>query len=204
MLAVTTPAADRNLLTMAQIRRAVGVTDASQDGALADLNRQVAAAFSRRFLTAAGATPPTFRLETLTETLRDVVASHLWLSRAPVVSITSVVVDGTTKDATDYEVDGRRLYRLSSDARVWWSAAKIVVVYSAGWDVVPEEIELAASKLAQLLWSESAAQGRADPNLKRVRVDGVGEREWWVGSADDPLMSKEVQELMSPFREMVI
>lgn len=204
MLTVTTPATDRNLLTTAEIRYAVGVSDASQDDALGVLNRRIASAFSRLYTNASGSTPVTLRLETITETFRDVCASHLWLSRAPVTSITSVVSDGTTLDAADYEIDGRRLYSLSDDARVWWSSAKVVVVYDAGWDTVPDEIKLAASKMARLLWSEGGDSGRSDPNLKRVRIEGVGEREWWVGGASDPLMSQEIQELLAPFREMVV
>lgn len=203
MLTVTTAAPDRLLLTTEEIRAAVGVSDASYDTALASLNARVAAALTRQCcVPAAGATPPTLRQETLTEVIRDVCgARYLLMSRKPIVSVTSVVVDGTTLDAEDYEADAGNgyLYKLTDDERVCWSATKITAVYLAGWDVVPEDLKLAASKFAKILWSEDGPNSRSDPNLKRQRIEDVGEREWWVPPAADTLLSAEVRDLLVPF-----
>lgn len=205
MLTVTTPAADRSLLTIEELRDAVNVSDSDLDSRLATLGARVAASLAKMCgMDAIGTTPPTFRLETLTEVFRDVCAPHLWLARSPVVSVASVVTAGSTVDAENYEIDGRRLYSLSSDARVWWSGAKITVVYDAGWAEVPDDLKTAAAKMARLLWAEDGPGGRADPNLKRVRVEGMGEREWWVGGKDDPLANQEILDLLGPYREVII
>lgn len=208
MLAITTAASDTTLLTLAEIQSAVGVTDASHNTALAELNLRVASSIAQACgIIAGGVFPPTFRLETITETFRDEVgARYLRMSRRPIVSVASIVLDGTTLDDTGYEIDARqgRIYRLSDDASSYWSGTKATVVYDAGWATVPSDLKLAASKLARMLWSEDGPNARSDPNLKRQRVEGVGEREYWVAPASDPLMSGEIRELLAPYREMCI
>ncbi len=200
MLTVTTAAEDRTLLTLAEIRSAVGITDGSYTAELDALNDRVGAAITRACaVVGAGATLPTLRQEVLVETFRSVVCRRqLWLSRAPVVSIASVVVDGATLDADEYEADGWRLRRLYDDAEVEWSGTKITVSYTAGWSTVPDDLKLAASKLARILWTEDGP-GARDPGLKREKTDGVDEREYWVAPSSDPLLSAEIAELLAPY-----
>lgn len=200
MLTVTIAAADRTLLTLAEIRAAVGVTDGSYATELADLNARVAEAITNECgVEPAGSSLPTLREESLTQTWRAVCSkSCLWLARAPVSSIASVVVDGTTLDAADYEADGWRLIRLDDDAPVVWSGTKIVVSYTAGWATVPHNLKLAAVKLARTLWSEDGPSAM-DPGIKRVRTDGVEEIERWVSPATDALLPQEVRDLLRPY-----
>ena len=211
MLTVTTAATDRTLLTLAEIQAATATTAAADTAALTTLNARVAAAIARECnIAAAGVTPPTLRLETLTEVFRLNQAvwgqfpkrvEHILLSRGPVVSITSVVEDGVTLPTDEYEIDTatRRLYRMDGDdERTFWASAKITVVYTAGWTTVPDDLKLAAAKLARILWTEDGPNAR-EPGLKRHRVDGVGEREYWVAPNDEPLMSKEIAELLGPY-----
>lgn len=211
MLTVTTAATDRSLLTLAEIQAATGTTAAADTAALTALNARVAASIARECnVAAAGVTPPTLRLETLTEVFRlnqsvwgrfPKRVEHILLSRGPVVSITSVVEDGTTLPADEYEIDTatRRLYRMDGDdERTFWASAKITVVYTAGWATVPDDMKLAAAKLARILWTEEGPNAR-EPGLKRHSVDGVGEREYWVAPNDEPLMSKEIAELLGPY-----
>jgi len=155
MLTIATPALDLILLTLAEARAAVGVTDSSQDAQLEILRKRVSAAITAACRVAsAGATPPTLRLEVVSDTYR-LKSRHeaLILSRRPVVTVSSVVEDGTTLAATDYEVDASAglLKRLSGDEYTCWSCGKIVVAYSAGWETVPEDLKEAASKLARVL-----------------------------------------------------
>jgi hypothetical protein len=208
MLTVTTPATDRLLLTLAEIQSATGVTGASYNTELASLNARVASTLARECcIPVSGVNPPTFRVETLTEVFRVVIgARYLPLSRWPVTSITSVVVDGSTLDAANYETDEAAgwLYRLASDELSYWSATKITVVYVAGWATVPDDLKLAASKLARMLWAEDGPNARTDPNLKRQRIEGVGEREWWVPPPADELLSSEIKGLIGPYRHRAI
>lgn len=208
MLTITTAASDPTLLTLEEIKSAVGVTDASQNTALTALNARVASALAQSCgILAGGISSPTFRVETITETFRDEAgARYLRMARRPIVSVASIVLDGTTLDATTYEIDARmgRIYRLLDDASSYWSGTKATVLYDAGWATVPSDLKLAASKLARMLWSEDGPDARSDPNLKRHRVEGVGEREYWVAPASDPLMSGEIRELLAPYREMIV
>ena len=212
MLTVTTAATDRTLLTLAEIQAATGATDAADAAALAVLKARVAAAIARECCVSVdGVTPPTLRLEVLTEAFRldrtddnsrfTLPVGHVLLSRGPVVSITSVVEDGVTLPADEYEINATncRLYRMDGDdERTSWASAKVTVVYTAGWSAVPDDLKLAASKLARILWTEEGPNAR-EPGLKRHNVDGVGEREYWVSSNDEPLMSNEITELLSPY-----
>lgn len=203
MLTVTTPAADLALLTLAETKAAVGVTGTAQDPALETLRQRVAAIVAAECNVApAGVDPVTLRQETLREVLRPRLAtSRVLLSRRPVVSVASVVVDGVTLAGSDYEVDaaGAILCRLVNDTPAAWLPGKIVVDYVAGWNTVPDGLKLAAAKMSLLIWSENGPAPR-DPSIKRERVDGVGEIERWVGPDTDPAFPQEVKDLLRPYR----
>lgn len=199
MLSIVTPAADPNLLTASEMRLAVGLQDFdfSKDAQLSVLNGRVSRAIASHCrISMSGTAIPTLREETLSQTVRMGRGySNILLSRRPIVSIASVVEDGVTLDASSYEIDHSAgiLRRLEDDRLSSWACGKIVVVYVAGWAVVPDDIRAAASKLA----SEMYVAGTRDPNLKRIKVDGVDEREYWVSPSSDQLISKEVEALLS-------
>lgn len=201
MLAVTTPAADPRLLSAEEMRLAVGLAmgDASKDDALLVLNNRVSALIARACRVAdGGGSVLTLREETLTETVRLTERSDgLILSRRPVSSITSVVEDGTSLVGTDYEVDPRSglICRLRDDRGIAWSCRRSVIVYVAGWAAVPDDLKMAASLLAK----DFHSVGARDSNLKRIKVDGVDEREYWVSPTSDPLISNEVAALLAPY-----
>jgi hypothetical protein len=88
------------------------------------------------------------------------------------------------------------LRRLTDDNETVWPGCKIVVTYSAGWQTVPDDLKLAAVKLAAVLWSEGE---RIDPNLKRESIPGVIDREYWVAPSGDTLIPQEVLDLLAPY-----
>ncbi len=199
LFSVTEAASDRSLLTTAELRAAIGNATAP-DGDVETLGRRVSSVIvSACRVAVAGATPPTLRLETLSDTYRlKSTQCELILSRRPVVEISSVVEDGTTLDADDYEVDASAgiIKRLSSDCETYWPCGKIVIAYRAGWETVPDDLKEAAAKLAATLWSEGS---KGDPGLKRESIPGVLDREWWVGPSDDPAIPQEVKDLLGPY-----
>ncbi|EHK56907.1 hypothetical protein [Allomesorhizobium alhagi] len=199
ILTVTTPAADRNLLSVAELRAAVGVSDSSRDAELAIVGARVAATIARICRVAtAGATPATLREEVLSETFRlDRSADCLILSRLPVSSVASVTEDGTAVDAADYEVDASpgMLLRLSGDDPACWRCGKIVVAYTAGWATVPDDLKDAAARMVRIF----SADATQEPGLKRENIPGLIEKEWWVAPADDPLAPADVIELLGPY-----
>lgn len=192
-ITVQTPAVDRNLLTTAQLRAAIGISDSSQDATLAVLGARASAAISKACrVVQGGVTPPTLRKETIIETFRrtsywargswpfadsEAQRQNIILSRFPVVSVASVVVDGTTLDASEYELrpsDGV-IVRLSGGQPTAWLNWKIVVTYDAGFETVPEDLALIASQMVQILWY----QNNRDPNKKSEAVTGIGSHEWF-------------------------
>lgn len=198
---VTSAASDLNLLSIADLRSAAGVSDNSQDAALTVLGAQVSLAIARACgIAADGVNMPTLKRETCSEVFRlRCPVSRLMLARRPVTSISSVTIATTTQEASAYEIDAAsgRLARLSGDAEIDWPSGKITVIYVAGYETVPADVKLAASKAVALLNTEA---GR-DPNLKREDIPGVIEREWWVAPSSDPLLSNEISELLAPYRQ---
>lgn len=205
-MVITTAAEDKNLLSAEEMRLAIGLAsgDSSKDTPLATLNARVSTLIAQACKVAtAGISVVTLRSETITETFRNGEwFEHLVLSRRPVTAITSVVEDGVTLAATDYEIDAGSglLLRLEDDRPAMWSGEKITVVYVAGWATVPADLKLAASKVA----NEFYTVGTRDPNLKRVDVFEVVEREYWVSPKDDPLLSNEIQALLAPYMNMAV
>lgn len=200
MLTVTTEATDKTLLTLAELRAAVGLTDNSKDPELTALGNRAAAAIARACRVAAGGVAvPTLRKETLSETqeLRG-ASEYLVLARRPIVSITSVTENATALAAADYRLlapQGMLQRRSGNYAYQWTPGVDVVVVYSAGWSTVPDDLKLAATKFVRILFAEA----RRDASLKRVKIEGVSEREYWVGPSDDPLVPQEVMDLLGPY-----
>ena len=196
---VTTPATELSLLTIEELRAASGVTDPRRDNELMALGRAASTSIARQCCVVADNTNfPTLLKETCTETFRWASCGPLQLSRRPVTSIVSVAVNGALHAADTYEiVSGRNLYGLSGDDLADWSSGRIVVVYQAGYESAQGDLKLACSKLVTALFAET---GR-DPSLKRDTVEGVGAREYWVAPTADPFLSKEIGDLLSPYRE---
>ena len=197
---VTTPATELSLLTLAELRAATGISS-GQDAELMVLGRAVSTAIARQCnVVDDGVNPPTLLQETITEIFRWTGCGPLPLARRPVTSITSVDIDGEAVDAADYEIVGRNLYALTDDEITEWTSGKITVVYVAGYPTAQADMKMAASKLVT---STSAESGR-DPSLKRVDIPGVIEEEYWVGPTSDPLLSREIADLLSPYRERFV
>lgn len=206
-LTVSVPTGDPSLLSLDELRAVAGVSDGLQDGPLRAVADMVDDALARACgLAEAPPIPPTFRVETLTETMRGCSAApYLMLARRPVLAVVSLTIDGTELDATEYELGAAAgvLYRLQSDVRTAWSFDKATIVYQAGWETVPPALKLAATTVFRAFWYESAP-AQSSRNLKRSRIEGVGEEEYWVPSASDPLLSREITDLLGPFREVTI
>jgi hypothetical protein len=197
MLSIPSPKTDRSLLTRAQLRSAVGVEDGSKDAELIDLGNYVAILIAQacRVATAAGI-PPTLRLETVVETIvLGTCSEWLDLARRPVTTIDSVIEDGMEIDSTGYRLAGTagRLQRRSgSFAALWPRDCDIVVTYSSGWATVPDDLARAAIKFVQAEWN----QGSRDPLLRRVSVEGVSEREYWVDPTKDSVVPADVMDIL--------
>ncbi len=197
MLIVTAPAPDRTLLTIEDLRAAVGVTDGSKDALLTRLGNQVAAGItSACHVARAGAQPPTLRLETLTETFR--VSHHhgglhgheLLLARRPIASVASVTIDRAALDASDYEADAAAGILRRIDGA--WHGRLITVVYDAGYATVPDDLAFAARQYVQLLYWQD---GR-DPNLSMEMTEGIGRQQWFANPNAGTAIPPSIMQLL--------
>lgn len=185
-LVVSTKAGDLSLLSDAERKEAVGANDDSLNDQLQAMDLRLAAAIAAECNVAIGkGADPTLRKETLTEIFWDVRVCDLMLSRRHNVAITSLILDGETLTADiDFIADPESaiLTRLSSDVPVQWCATKIVVVYNAGFETVPDDLKQAAIDFMRLAWQEKDR----DPSLKSEVIDIPDvrrvERGYWVGS----------------------
>ena len=204
MFEVVTPAASRAILGADELRLAAGLlaTDTSQDGRLSDLGLRVADAIARHCNVAEdGVTPPTLLSEVCAETIRLMEPRQsIVLRRRFVTAISSVTEDGVGLGAGSYEIDKASgvLRRLCHDRPASWTASKVIIMYTAGFTAPPNDIKQAA----ELFLRQMYAQFSRDPLMRRERVDGVGESEYWVGSIDPKNQSpfpSDVAALLAPY-----
>lgn len=180
---VILPAADLSLLTPEELRAAAGlpVGDTSQDDALAAYGEQVAAEIaSDCAITSDGVHPPTLRSESVLDVYRlDYPEKGLLLSRKHVSEVTLVTEDGIVLETTDWRLNAEtgKLLRLVNDGDASWSARKIEVEYTAGFDIIPAELKAEAS--ARLYVKYSAGSGTRDPLVRseRIEIPGVETRQ---------------------------
>jgi hypothetical protein len=195
MLTVTTPATTHDLTVLETVRAELGITDRAEDENLArwitEASRVIAEYCNR-----------VFARETVSETFRLATRkSDFLLSRYPVVSIASVVENGETLVATDYEFtsDTGVLTRLRGDTPTCWPPGKIVVTYSAGYGLLtdlPYGIERAAITLVKQYRFANAR----DPQLRSENIDGIGSAGYFDGLEADGL-SPEVRGLLAEHRK---
>jgi hypothetical protein len=148
MLTVSEAASTIDLIDVGAVRRALGIDDQGEEQVLQGHITRASDAIARYC-------NRTFALQTYVETFR--LGEHrdaLILSRYPVVEITSVVENDVTLAAEAAEVHSDRgiLIRLVNDHPAWWSIGKIVVTYTAGFNVpneTPEALRQAALRLVQ-------------------------------------------------------
>jgi hypothetical protein len=213
LFSVTAPASDLTLLTIAELRSAANVSDGSRDADLTRFGSRVAYAITQACKIATdGATPPTLRKETVSDTFRrnrwfgrrpqrdrDTLEGDetLYLSRRPIVSVASVVEAGVLLDPTSYEIRPGigSLVRLNNDIPMQWARDKIVVAYDAGWAIVPDGLKRAAEQLVQLYWS----QGLKDPLVRQTSVPGVLEQQFWMGPPSGPSIPQDVMDDLGPY-----
>lgn len=205
MLTLITPAADTGLLSVAELRAAVGLAagDSSRDADLTTLGAQVAgmiAGFCR--VTRAGTAPATLRAETLEQVWRlPSPVAPLILARRFVASIVSASIAGTAIGSSLLELDSGAglLHRLDSGDRrcAWPCEDKIVVRYVAGFATVPDELKSCAIDLVRMMDSVS---GR-DPLLRAQQWDGIGREEYQItsGMVMDGGIPKDIADRLSPF-----
>jgi hypothetical protein len=199
LLTILTPATSTVLTDLASVQTELGLS--GQDEA-PYLNAQIAAASAA---IASWCGRP-FARETVQEVFRpEGCMQALSLARFPVTTLTSVVEDGTTLTAADYELDAESglLWRLSSDARVAWRARKITLTYTAGYllpddggRTLPHDVQRACVLMVAAQYN---ARGR-DPMLRSEGAQGVGQTSYLDPRAGMEAMPPQAAALLQPYR----
>ena len=207
MLIVTVANANRDLTTLATIKDELGVTDSSMD---AKLGRYISEASG----IIAEYCNRVFAIETVTETLRNgprrfYSISNPWqgqqqaliLQRYPVVSLVTIFENDVALDPSLYELDAinGEIQRLDSNGQyLLWSAAKIVITYSAGF-TLPTGLPSGIERACIMLVKQYAASGDRDPMVQSERNDGIGSTQFFNASGTG--LPPEVEGLISIHRK---
>ncbi len=160
IVTVTTAASSQDLTTLAAVKAMLDMATDENDtriaGAIAQASASIAAHCGR-----------VFGLQRYTETWRlERCKSVLFPRVYPIKQIAGITEAGVALEADDYEIDpaAGMLFRLdASDRRCDWPAAKIVVIYDAGYvlpsftgsesgEALPANIELACQLLTKSTW----------------------------------------------------
>lgn len=194
MLKLLTPAANRDLTSLAAVKSELGIVDGNEDLNLA------------RWITAASAVIENhcrrvFAEQTYEETFYSAAyVPELTLAQYPVSEVTSIVENGVTLGESDAEAnpDSGILTRIVGDRPAYWACGKIVVTYIAGFavDDLPAAIGQAAIRLVAMFRSGA----NRDPLVKGVSIPGVMETSYWVGGLGDAGLPPDVLALLAPYR----
>ncbi len=205
---VVTPASSYALASLADVKTELGIADTSKDTLLT------------RYLNYASTTIAQFcNRAFVAETVKDEIwpdrewysfqvvgqVKDLQLSRWPVVSITEVLENGETLvSGTDYRADNDNGILIRLDTNGYpkpWLAWPLSVTYSAGFAIVPTDVQDATIRLVKARY---LAQGR-DPFLKSENIPGVRDVAYWVATGGDAgNMPPDVEDILENYRIPVV
>lgn len=191
---VLIPASSYNLTVIETVRADLGITDHDEDENLARWIMQASGAIARHC-------KRVFARETVRDIFRQECSESdkkLFLSRYPIMSITSVIESGSTLAITDYEIDSESgsITRLAGDYPTSWSSGKTIIDYSAGYTLLqelPHDVERACIQLVgQYRHDASRAL-----NIRSETVDGIGSRSYF--DYGDKGIPPEIRSILDPF-----
>jgi hypothetical protein len=202
ILTVTTAATSYDLTELQDVKDELGIANNTSD---AVLDRYISSASAA----AAQYCDRVFQVETVSEQFfadrpnRMIKGGvkPLQLARWPLVTITSVTEDSTLLvQGTDYLVDAAngQLTRLdSSGLAVYWHPLPLTVVYSAGYNPIPLDVEDA---VIRMVTKRYLAKGR-DASLKQESIPGVREVQYWIATGTEAgNLTPDVQDILSNYR----
>jgi hypothetical protein len=192
----STGSAGPDLISLADLKLALGITGTSEDeqlqAAITFQSRIIAEYCDRRFGRAQA-------LETFVFDRNEVMQARvgLTLSLYPVVEVVEVSTAGAT--AADYEFD-------PATGRLWtesdWTG-RIAVVYAGGYDL-PEEAPARLAKAVIESINEARTLGARDPSIQSVQHGDtrIGYFSSATSTASTGFLSAPVVDLIHPFRRL--
>jgi hypothetical protein len=200
--ALVTPAAERNLVTLEDLREQLRVRpgDTANDAWMTKV-------IARASLAAERYCNRIFARQTYNDVfLADVTGmpgEPLILSQAPVDAASlEVTLGGAALGAAESALEplAGHLWRVGSGA-AWVSSGGLSVTYDAGFYPVPADVQQAVLDLATM---ENAGRGR-DPMLRATESPGLGRQEYWVGGVPgSSLIPQDIASLLNPYRRGLV
>ncbi len=196
IISESTGSAGPDLVTLDDLKAALGITDTSEDAALQAAitfySRIIAEYCNRRFGLAEA-------LETFTFDRNEVLTNRqaLTLKLYPVAEISEVSSAGAT--AADYEFD-------PASGRVWtagcWSGT-IEVVYAGGYDL-PEDAPARLQMAVITAVNEGRVSGGRDPSIREVQHGDtrISYFTSTTSTASAGFLSAPVMDLINPYRRL--
>lgn len=193
MLTVTTPAATRDLVTLASVKAQLDTTTKDKDENLSAWISQASAAVEAYCNSV-------YSRETVQQTdrTRGYVGEGIILERKNAPSIVSVTEDGVALTTDQYELDGHVVYRLSDDERSSWTG-KVVIEYASGFSLaaMPANIQRAV-----ILTVNQYRMGMTrDPQVRSESGDGLGSTSYFDG-LDEYGLAPEARGLLTRVPEI--
>lgn len=192
MINVTTAATDSNLVDIAVVRGILEIDGNGEDEKLKGFISRASDVIARHC-------KRVFGKETIEEQLRlDTLREELILSRYPVVTVASIIENGVTLAADDYEVDKDRgwIIRLYGDRPCWWPCSKITVTYTAGYELPAASPQALQQACIQLVKSFYLGADR-DPLIRSESVTPMSSASYFGGNEYLP---PDVLGLLGQFR----
>lgn len=192
VLTATTAPTELELTTLARAKSALGVGGTGDDAKITEIIKRVseAAISYMRVPECSDGTYPHLGRGTYKETMTAYTRRFsVFLSRRPIVSVSSVTVGGVELAATEYIVNKRsaQIARVDEEGRpIPFSGDKIVVDYVAGYILpsdaenrdLPHQIEEAVIYAVKARMSDMGID--PNPEIKREKIDGAFEVEYVV------------------------
>ena len=197
---LVTPAADRNLVTLEDLREQLRVRpgDTANDSWLTKV-------IARSSLAAERYCNRIFARQDYADTFAigaSAGASEpLVLGQAPIDPASlAVTLDGAIMAADGYQLDPvvGHVWRTGT---YWTNSGGLAVAYTAGFDEIPADVQQAVLDLATM---ENAGRGR-DPMLRASESPGLGRQEYWVGGMPGgALIPQDIASLLNPYRRGMV
>ncbi len=207
-ITIDTPAVCRDLTILETVKAELGIAvlDTSQDDRLTTLIKQASGIISAYC-------DDIFAQETITETywsdFPSEWASSFMLTREPVSSIVSVVVDDVALDPSEYRLgDDGHLHRIDPlvggwNHWVWMTTA--VIKYTAGYPLL-DDLPYGIERAAILLCKDYFYSTSRDPRVRSEEIPGVRNVSYWIGGntgATANTLPPDVIALLDPFKRLV-
>lgn len=205
-MTVVAPAAcmDLTVLDTAKAELGIALSDTSQDLVITALIKQASGIVAEYC-------DQIFGAETVTETFWSDAPSEwarsFMLTREPVSTVSSVVIDDLALDPSEYRLasDGH-LHRIDPFGVVltWAWLQTAVITYTAGY-VVLDDLPYGIERAALLLIKEFKSGAGRDPRVRSEDIPGVRNVSYWVGGVSGNMNSlpPDVLALLKPHRRVV-